>query len=154
MLLRSAYWYKLQNFSSDVIPQAYLSVFDKATACVSLFSIWLPVRSVFRIHWRLLTILKTSKKAYEVMFLKYKSIYILKLYSMLYTLRWNTNATKIFLENMHSSFRELELSKGSILNSKCRIFQFWFCFGFIKVSFFVQEKHGPFTSKHHNSLQN
>ena len=41
---------------------------------------------VNRIHWRLSTILETIKKVYEVMFFDFKSMYILKVYLIHYTL--------------------------------------------------------------------
>ena len=49
----------------------------------------------FRIHWRFSTILRTNKKVCEVIFYKSKSMYILKVYSIHYTLRQNTNVKKI-----------------------------------------------------------
>ena len=52
----------------------------------------------FKIHWRLLMISKARKKPMKWCFLICKIIYILKIDSILYTLGWNTNATKISLE--------------------------------------------------------
>ena len=42
---------------------------------------------LLRIYRGLSTVLKSSKKVYEVMFLIYKSMYIMKVYSIHYTLR-------------------------------------------------------------------
>ena len=49
------------------------------------FRLW-KILPGLRIHWKLSTVLKISKKVYEVCLLKYNSIYILKVYSMLCTL--------------------------------------------------------------------
>ena len=50
------------------------------------------LKKSLRIHWKLSRILKISKQVYEKMFFDiYISMYILKAYSIHYTLRQNTN---------------------------------------------------------------
>ena len=128
------------------------------------------IRGVFRTHSILVmfkglrihcTILKTSNKTvWSNTFLISKNIYILKVYSLHYTLRKNTNVKKLsfgeskqynkcpifsFVSSNSSQFtfnsrflyelkHEVRLSK-----SVCGIFHFRFCFIFIKVYFFVQQ---------------
>ena len=77
-------------------------------------------RQRLRIHWRLSANLKTSNKSVWSNFFLYiyisKNMYILKVYSIHYTLRWNTNVKKIPPEKINSTkkcflffFRELQL---------------------------------------------
>ena len=56
-----------------------------------------PENQRLRIHWRLSTILTTSNRSVWSMFLICKSMYILKVYSIHYRLRSNTNVKQIFL---------------------------------------------------------
>ena len=57
------------------------------------------IRKVLGIQWRLSRILKTRKKS--VCFLTCKSSYILKVYSVQYTSKWNTNVKKIHSDKIN-----------------------------------------------------
>ena len=70
----------------------------------------------YRIHWRLLMISIASKKTIKWCFLICKVIYVLKIYLILYTLGWNTNATKIFLE-LNKRYKECNLFSFASFNS-------------------------------------
>ena len=113
-------------------------------------------------HWGLSTILKTSKKVYEVMFfLICKRIYILRVYSMHYILCDKANVKKIPPDKVNVTQDALLISLASstyhsfTLNSRylyelkhqaCHsksmrgIFHLLFRFFFIKVYVFVQQK--------------
>ena len=134
-----------------------------------------PENQRLRIHWGLSTILATSNKSVWSMFLICKSMYILKVYSIHYRLRSNTN-----VKHLLSFFRQndtknvlLFLSRAPTRHSfpfnswflyelkrKVRltkhvfdIFHFRFCFVFIKVYIFVQQNADSLTLKHHNFSQ-
>ena len=137
-----------------------------------------PFNGIFHsrkdIHWRLSTILKASKKVYEVMFLICKVCISWKYIQ--YTINWNkTNVKEIrsdkinsrknallFLSQAptHHSFifnlRFLYELKHKVRLSKtmCGIFLFRFRSVFIKVYIFVQKKcMDSLTIKRHNSFQ-
>ena len=122
-----------------------------------------------RIHWRLSTILKTSKKTHEVMFFWYVKVGILWK-CIIYTIHWNKtqmlkkfpldeiNGIKnaLFFLSRPSShhsftfdFRFLYELKNKLLLSKTvrEIFHFRLCFVFIKVFVFVSKMHGVFDFK-------
>ena len=96
-----------------------------------------------------------QQKCMKQNFLTYKSIYVLKVYSVHYTLRQNTNMGKTLHKNAlfflsraptHHSFtfnsQFLYGLKHKVHPSKsaCGIFHFRFCLVFIKVYIFVQQK--------------
>ena len=122
----------------------------------------------FMIHWRISRILKTSKILYEVMlFDTCKSMYILKMYSIHYTLSKKTqilrkfpsdkiNGTKyaFFLLSWapsHHSFtfnlRFLYELKHKVHLSKTVSFIFLFWFLFVKFNFLFNKIHGLFDFK-------
>ena len=117
-----------------------------------------PITRMLRIHEKLSIILKTSKKCMRWWFLICKGMHILKVYSIHYTLRQNTNVKKnCFGQNKryknalfflswapaHHSFtfnlRFLYELKHKVRLSVCGIFHFRFRFVFIKVYIFVQQ---------------
>ena len=129
--------------------------------------------SYLRIHRRLSTILKTSKKMYEVIFFDMKKyVYSEGVFNKLYTEikqmlkkipsnKINSTKNALFLLSRapaHHSFtfnlRFLYALKHKISLSKivCRIFHFRLRFLFIKVYIFVQQK--TWTLKRHIFFQN
>ena len=90
-------------------------------------------RQRLRIHWRLSANLKTSNKSVWsnfFFFLISKNMYILKVYSIHCTLRWNTNFKKIPPEKINSTkkcslffFRELQLI--TVLRLICDSYMSW-----------------------------
>ena len=81
-----------------------------------------------RIHWTLSAILKNKQKSMKWCFLICKSMYILKAYSVHYTLRQNINFTNTpsdkMVQKMHPfSFDELQLIKVLILI--CNFYMSW-----------------------------
>ena len=129
------------------------------------FSLWVSLR----ISWKLSTILKTSKKIYEIMFfLICQSMHILKVYSIHYTLRKNTNVKNfsfeqskryknahIFLSWTHY-IRVLLLICDSYMNWTARLVSLKLCLRFsifdsvsflLKFIFLFKKMHGHFDFK-------
>ena len=102
-----------------------------------------PENQRLRIHWRLSTILATSNKSVWSMFLICKSMYILKVYSIHYRLRSNTNVKHLLsffgktIQKMSSYFfRELQLVtvfvliRGSYMSWNARFVSLNLCLTF------------------------
>ena len=128
-------------------------------------------KMLLRIHWRLSTILKTSKNVYEIML--FWCVKVLIFWKCIqYIINWDKTQMlkkisfgqnkryKIFLSQAptyHSFtfnlwfFYELK-HKGRLSKKVSGIFQFQFRFVFIKVYIFVQQNAS--TLKRHNSVQN
>ena len=95
-----------------------------------------------------------QQKCMKQCFLTYKSIYVLKVYSVYYTLTQNPNVKKLqknalfFLSRVptnhsftfNSQFLYGLKHKVHPSKSACGIFHFRFCLVFIKVYIFVQQK--------------
>ena len=120
-----------------------------------------------RIQWRLSTILKASKKVYEITFLWYVQVCILWR-CIQYTIYWDkTQMLKIFpsgkiIGTKHALF---SLSRAPIITllllswntwfvsqAVCGIFHFPFRFAFIKFYILVQQN--AWTLKRHDFFQN
>ena len=90
-----------------------------------------------RIHWRLSMIFKTSYKVFEVIFFICKSMYILKVYSIHYALRYNTNVKKK-LQNGNKTIKFKKTSnhtKYEQPNVPSYLHIFWLNFDKVLISF-------------------
>ena len=78
------YYYTAQKKKFSIKNFDFCSKYDQICSFLRIWSHLL--KKFLRIHWRLSTILKTSKKVYEVLFLICRSMYILQVYLIHYTL--------------------------------------------------------------------
>ena len=118
------------------------------------------VQSELRIHWKFLTILKTSNKSVWINISWYVKVCIFWK-SIKHTIHWDKkfpsdkiNGTKNDLFFLSRFLFELK-HKVRLSETVCGIFRFWFRFVFIKVYIFYWTKcMGFLTLKRHNSFQN